>query len=104
MLRRKPLWRPKAYLDSVAAGQSLQTILMKWTAAWPGITGRACQEHMSHLGMHQPMKRTSMDYRTATDAGANGQVDDRIAAPSRTVCGLRYRSRVDVGVKGHRHF
>ena len=68
--------------------------------AWSGRNGDL---KVTHLGMQQAMQGTAVDDGPPADAGADGEVNQRINALSGTPEGLAEGSRIHIGVKAHRH-
>ena len=59
--------------------------------------------HVPHLGVHQPAQRPPADQPAAADAGADGDVDDRVEPLRRAPAPFAQRGGVHVGVDRHRH-
>ena len=59
--------------------------------------------HVTQLGVHQAVQRTTADDHAATDAGPDGHVETRIGADRRAIGLLPERRRVHVGVERDGH-
>ena len=86
-----------------ATSQSFQTVTVEWTHTGKWIQCRIVRdEHMTHFRMHQPVQGFAITYHPTTDAGSNGQVDNRIKRLGRAPAILAKSGRIYIGVKYHR--
>ncbi len=101
MVSRQLIGRlPPAFADGRAGGHALQAVAVERAAPFVRVgVPIVGQGNVAKLRMHQAVRQPAIDQPTATDARADGQVDEGVQPLRRAPAPLPQPGNVDVGVE-----